>query len=63
LVSWQGHDLDFTGAIFSGGTVTFDGAEFGRTVNFYRASPRLTDPLQQPLSFIRSIQWTVGEAI
>ncbi len=44
-VSWQGHDLDFTGAtfdggdftqaVFSGGTVNFEGAEFSAgTVNF-----------------------------
>lgn len=47
-VSWQGHDLDFTGAtfdggdfdyaIFSGGRVTFDGAKFaGGEVTFFQA--------------------------
>jgi hypothetical protein len=46
--SWQGHDFDFTGvpfdggdlsgAVFSGGTVSFDGATFPRgTVSFDRA--------------------------
>lgn len=49
LRSWQGHDFDFTGvvfdggdlsqAVFSGGTVHFDGATFsGSMVNFSRAN-------------------------